>query len=168
MSMSGTAGADVAGILLRVGVGGTMIAHGVKHARSLKGTAGWFESIGFRQPQLQANMSAVVEIGAGAALLAGVATPLSAAAVVGTMAVAARSVHVPNGFFITKEGWEYVATLSVASVAIAALGGGPVSIDRLIGLDQALSGWQGAAIAAGAGLAGAAAQLATFWRKPVA
>jgi putative oxidoreductase len=42
-----------------------------------------------------------VEIGAGAAVLAGVATPLSASAVVGTMAVAARSVHIPNGFFIT-------------------------------------------------------------------
>jgi putative oxidoreductase len=159
-------GAELAGTLLRVSVGSTMIAHGVKHARSLHGTAGWFESIGFRKPKLQARLSAVVEIGAGAALIAGAATPLSASAVVGTMAVAARSVHIPNGFFITAEGWEYVAALGVASVAIGALGGGRYSVDRALGLDRHLCGSRGAAIALGAGLAGAAAQLAVFWRSP--
>lgn len=41
------------------------------------------------------------------ALLAGAATPLAGSAVVGTMAVAARSVHLENGFFITAEGYEY-------------------------------------------------------------
>ena len=45
-------------------------------------------------------------------------------AVVGTMAVAARSVHVKNGFFITAEGYEYVLNLSAASVALAAIGPG--------------------------------------------
>jgi putative oxidoreductase len=162
---SSSLGVELAGVLLRASVGGTMIAHGVKHARTLTGTAGWFESIGFRKPRLQAQLSAAVEIGAGATILAGAATPLSAAAVVGTMAVAARSVHLPNGFFITKEGWEYVAALSVASVAIAALGGGRLSIDHTLGLDQRLSGGTGAAIAAGVGLGGAAVQLATFWRQ---
>jgi putative oxidoreductase len=159
-------GAELAGVLLRVSVGSTMIAHGVKHARSLDGTAKWFESIGFRRPRLQAKLSAAVEIGAGAAVLAGVATPLSASAVVGTMAVAARSVHVPNGFFITKEGWEYVAALSVSSVAIAALGGGRYSVDHVLGLDQRLHGHRAAAVALGLGLGGAAAQLATFWSDP--
>jgi putative oxidoreductase len=158
--------ADLARLLLRVSVGGTMIAHGVKHARSLPGTARWFESIGFRKPRLQARLSAAVEIGAGAALIAGAATPLSASAVVGTMAVAARSVHIPNGFFITAEGWEYVAALGVSSVAIAALGGGRFSVDRALGLDRRLCGSRGAAVALGAGLGGAAAQLATFWRRP--
>jgi putative oxidoreductase len=141
-----------------------MIAHGVKHARSLPGTARWLESIGFRRPGLQARVSAVVEIGSGAALIAGAATPLSAAAVVGTMAVAARSVHVRNGFFVTAEGWEYVAALGAASVAIGALGGGRFSIDRALGLDQKLCGSRGAATALCAGLGGAAAQLAAFWK----
>ena len=166
MMQSPSLDADLARLLLRVSVGGTMIAHGVKHARSLDGTAGWFESIGFRRPKLQARLSAVVEIGAGAALIAGAATPLSASAVVGTMAVAARSVHIPNGFFITAEGWEYVAALGVSSVAIGALGGGRFSVDRALRLDRQLCGGRGAAIALGAGLAGAAAQLAAFWRCP--
>jgi putative oxidoreductase len=157
---------DVAGLVLRGVIGSTMVAHGVRHGRTLSGTAGWFSSIGFRQPELQAKASAVVEVGAGAAILAGAATPLSAAAVVGTLAVAARSVHLPNGFFITREGYEYVLNLSAASVALAAIGPGQLSVDRALGLDKRLTPLQGAAVAAGVGLAAAAAQLAIFWRRP--
>ena len=161
------AGTDVARLLLRAAVGGTMIAHGVRHGRTLEGTGRWFGSIGFRQPKMQAVTSAVVEIGAGAALVAGAATPLAASAVVGTLAVAARSVHVDNGFFVINEGWEFVMNLSVASVALAGLGAGPLSVDRALGLEPRLSGSRAAALAAGLGLAGAAAQLATFGRRPV-
>jgi putative oxidoreductase len=159
-------GREIASVLLRTAVGGTMIAHGVKHGRSLEGTAGWFGSIGFRQPKLQAQASAVVEIGSGAALIAGAGTPLAAAAVVGTMGVAARSVHAPNGFFITAEGWEYVTNLAVAAVALAAIGPGRFSVDHAAGVTRRLTGGQRAAIAAGGGLLGAVAQLAVFWRKP--
>jgi len=159
-------GKDVASLVLRAAIGGTMIAHGVKHGRTLEGTAGWFGSIGFREPKLQAAASAAVEVGAGTALIAGAATPLAAAAVVGTMAVAARSVHIPNGFFITGEGYEYVLNLAAASVALAAIGPGAISVDRLLGLDEKLTHGQRAAIAAGVGLTAAAVQLATYWRRP--
>ncbi|GAA4542584.1 DoxX family protein [Pseudonocardia xishanensis] len=159
-------GREIASLLLRGAVGGTMIAHGVKHGTSLKGTAGWFGSIGFRQPELQAKTSAAVEVGAGALLLAGAATPLASAAVVGTMGVAARSVHLPNGFFITAEGWEYVTNLAAAAVALAAIGPGRFSVDHATGLTRRIGGGGAAAVAAGVGLAGAAAQLAVFWRAP--
>jgi putative oxidoreductase len=98
----------------------------------------------------------------------GAGTPLAAAAVVGTMGVAARSVHQPNGFFVTAEGYEYVLNLAAASVALAGLGPGRWSVDRALGLDRRLRGGPAAAVAAGIGLAGAAAQLAVFWRKPAA
>lgn len=159
-------GIDVARWALRAVVGGTMIAHGMRHGRTLDGTAGWFGSIGFKQPRLQAAASAAVEVGAGAALVAGAATPLAASAVVGTMAVAARSVHLPNGFFVINEGYEFVLNLGAASVALAALGPGRFSVDRALGLDEKISGPQRAAIAAGLGLAAAAAQLAAFWQRP--
>lgn len=162
----GARGGDIARLLLRVAVGGTMIMHGQNHGRSLDGTAGWFGSIGFREPKLQAQASAVVEVGGGAMVVAGAATPLAAASVVGTMAVAARSVHLKNGFFINKEGWEYVTNLAVASVALAALGPGPLSVDRALGFEDRLSASQRALVAAGVGLGAAAAQLATFWSKP--
>jgi putative oxidoreductase len=162
----GQTGHGLGQLLLRGVLGGTMIAHGIRHARSLEGTAGWFESIGFREPRLQAQLSAAVEVGAGAALVGGVATPLAASAVVGTMAVAYRTVHRPNGYFITAEGWEYVGFISAAAVALAALGPGRLSGDRLLGLEDAGSPWQRAALAAGLGIGGAAAQLAVFWRRP--
>ena len=161
-----TSDTDVARLVLRLAVGGTLIAHGVRHGRSLTGTAGWFESIGFREPELQAKLSAAVEIAAGSALALGAGTPVAASAVVGTMAVAAQTVHRPNGFFITSEGVEYVGVLTAATLAAAALGGGRFSVDRLLGLDRSLSGGRAAAFAAGVGLAGAAAQLRIFWRRP--
>ena len=154
---------DIAGLVLRAAVGGTMVAHGIKHGTSLEGTAGWFGSIGFKQPKLQAIASTVVEVGAGAAVLAGAGTPLAAAAIVGTMAVAAKAVHLENGFFITSEGYEYTLNLSAAAVALAAIGPGKFSVDRALGVDEALSPWQGAALAAGVGLGAAAAQLAAFF-----
>lgn len=158
--------AELPRLLLRGAVGATMIAHGVRHGRTLEGTAGWFASIGFREPALQARASAVVEIGAGAGVLAGAATPLSASAVVGTMAVAYRTVHRPNGYFVVDEGWEYVGLLGAASVAVAALGGGRWSVDHALGLDRVGTPARRALVAAGLGLAGAAAQLTAFWRQP--
>jgi putative oxidoreductase len=144
-----------------------MIAHGVRHARSLAGTARWFGGIGFEQPELQAKASAVVEIGSGAALIVGAGTPLAAAAVIGTMGVAARSVHVDNGFFVVSEGYEYVMTLAAASVALAAMGPSPFSVDRRIGPFKNRSGPGVGLFSLVLGLAGAAGQLAMFWRKPV-
>jgi hypothetical protein len=51
--------------------------------------------------------------------------------------------------------------------SLAALGPGPISIDRLVGLDTTWSPWVRAALAAGLGIGGAAAQLATFWQRPL-
>lgn len=155
----------IAPLLLRGVIGGTMIAHGVKHGQSIDGTAGWFASIGFRQPRLQAQASAGVEVGAGAALLAGIGTPVAAAAVVGTMGVAARAVHIRNGFFITSEGWEYVATLATAAVALAGMGPGRVSADRALGWDSRIRGGRAAAAAFGLGSAAALAHTRLFLRK---
>ncbi|MDL9938085.1 DoxX family protein [Gordonia sp. ABSL1-1] len=156
----------IAPLLLRGAVGGTLIAHGIKHAKSLEGTAGWFGSIGFRQPRLQAVSSAVVEVSAGTALVAGAATPVAAAAGIGTMAVAARSVHVRNGFFITAEGWEYVANLAIAAAVLAGIGPGRWSVDRALGWDRLLNGEKALAAAVGLGVGAAAAQLATFYTEP--
>src|SRR5260370_16148140 len=98
-----TAG-DVAGIILRAALAGTMIAHGVRHARTLEGTAGWFGSIGFDKPELQAKASAAVEIGSGAALALGPAAPLRASAGVGAISGAYMSLHRPHGYFVIKGG----------------------------------------------------------------
>jgi putative oxidoreductase len=164
-------GVGAAQALLRTSLGGTMLAHGIRHGRNLDGTAGWFSSIGFRQPRLQAQASAVVEVLSGSALLLGFATPIAASAVVGTMVVAAESVHRPNGYFITDEGWEYVALISAAAVGLGALGPGRLSVDRLLGVDRpkapfVRSGAMRALVVAGVGVTGAAMHLKAWWSRP--
>ena len=82
---------NIAALVLRLAVGGTMIAHGWNHAfggGKLPGTARWFESIGIRPGRVHALAATVTELGAGALLLLGLLTPLAAAGVVGTMVVA--------------------------------------------------------------------------------
>ena len=156
---------DIGLAVLRIWVGLVIVAHGVNHARSLDGTANWFESIGFRSARLQALNSAVVEIGAGALQIVGLGTSFAAAGIAATMFVAFWTVHRTNGFFIFRpgEGYEYVATLAFASLALALAGPGSASLDSAFGVADLLDGWVGALIVGG-GLLGAVALLAAFWR----
>ncbi len=159
---------DFAVTALRVWLGVVMLAHGWHHARSLDGTASWFGNKGFRSSGLNARVSALGELAIGAGLIVGLGTSLAAAGLIATMTVAFWSIHRFAGFFVFKrpdEGWEYVATLAVAALALAVLGPGPWSFDAVIGIDSALSGWTGMLIGL-AGVAAGAVQLAVFWRKP--
>jgi putative oxidoreductase len=112
-------------------------------------------------------LSGAGEIAAGAALVVGLLTPLAAAFVVGTMVVAGVTAHRRNGFFVFKDGYEYVLMIAVVCAALALVGPGSVSVDKLAGWDDALAGPVGIAIAVGGGVVGAAALLAATWR-PVA
>jgi len=108
--------ATAALLLVRLVVGITMIAHGVNHWRGggrIEGTARWFAGLGLRHGTLQAWMSVVTEIGAGTLLVIGLLTPLACAAVVSVMLIAGLLAHRPNGFFVFKDGYEYVLALSV-------------------------------------------------------
>ena len=159
-------GADIAALVLRIAVGGTIMAHGWNHAfggGKLPGTARWFESIGIRPGRVHALMATVTELGAGALLIVGFLTPLAAGAVVGTMLVALVANHLRNGFFIFRpgEGYEYVLMISLVCVALGALGGGRASLDHAIGLH--VPGWAALLIAVGAGAGGAALVLVTSW-----
>ncbi|MBX6166090.1 MAG: DoxX family protein [Thermobispora bispora] len=160
---------DIASLILRLTIGVTMVAHGWNHAFGggrIPGTARWFESIGLRPGLLHALLATWTELGGGALVLLGLVTPLAAAGVVGTMLVAMITNHIRNGFFIFRpgEGYEYVLMIILASCSLAAMGGGAISLDGVLGLSETLSGWLGLGIAAGAGGIGAAVLLAAFWR----
>lgn len=156
---------DAGLLLIRLVLGITMLTHGLNHLLGggrLPGAAGWFESLGLRPGMLHAWFSTLTEMAAGVGLLLGFLTPLAAAATVGLMAVAGIVAHRPNGFFIFKEGYEYVLMIAVLAVALAAMGPGSASVDDA--LDIVVDGWTGALIALGLGLAGAVALLVTSWR----
>src|SRR6185312_7793028 len=93
--------------ILRAVVGGLFIGHGLQKllgkfgGHGLEGTGGFFESLGLKPGKAHAAAAGVAEAGGGALLLAGAATPLGAAALTGTMAVAIDTVHAPKGPWVT-------------------------------------------------------------------
>jgi len=157
---------DYAVLLLRLAVGGIMLAHGIKHARGKEKTSRWFGSIGFKSPTMQWFASTATEIGVGMLLIAGFLTAAAAAGVIGVMTVAFFSVHRSVGFWVTArpdEGWEYIMLIAVTSAAIAIGGPGEISVDHALGIATDFNGWIGAGIAA-AGVGVALLQLAIFFR----
>ncbi|MER5901773.1 DoxX family protein [Streptomyces mirabilis] len=158
--------ADVAALLLvRVVLGIVMIAHGLNHWRGggrIEGTARWFTGLGLRSGTLQAWMSVFTEVGAGALLIAGLLTPLACAAVISVMLVAGVLAHRPNGFFVFKEGYEYVLVLAVVALGLAVLGPGRLSADHAGDIE--VTGWAGGGIALGVAVAATAGLLGVFWR----
>jgi putative oxidoreductase len=116
---------------------------------------------------VHAWLASLTEVGGGAMLVLGLLTPLGGAAVIGVMLVALITNHRGNGFFIFRpgEGWEYVMTLTIAGFAIAVLGAGEWSLDNALDVFQP-PGVDGLLIALVAGVGGAVALLAGFWRPP--
>lgn len=157
---------DLALLGLRSWVGVVMLAHGVKHLRGRDKTTNWLDSVGFRSAPLQWFAMTATEIGVGVLLIFGLLTSMAAAGTASIMVVAYLTVHRRVGFWVTArpdEGWEYVATLLVASFAIGLLGPGEWSIDHAIGIAADLDGWTGLLIVIGGEFAGLG-QVATFFR----
>src|SRR5690348_980300 len=104
---------DIGLLLLRLAVGLTLAAHGTQKlfgwfgGYGLDGTGQFLETIGFRPGRRAALKAGLVETGGGLLLALGLLTPLAAALVVSDMFVAAVSVHLKNGFFVTSGGYEY-------------------------------------------------------------
>jgi putative oxidoreductase len=169
--MSDLDSVNLALLVLRCGLGAVMLAHGINHiygGGKIEGTGRWFASLGMRPGIVHAWLASVTEVVGGALLVLGLLTPFGGAAVIGVMAVAGITNHRGNGFFIFRpgEGWEYVLTLGLAGFAIAVLGPGEWSLDDALDLTDDLVGTTGLLVALVAGVGGAAALLAGFWRPP--
>jgi putative oxidoreductase len=160
---------NLALLILRLSLGAVFLAHGINHifgGGKIAGTGRWFESLGMKPGFLHAWTASLTEIGAGALLVLGLATPVAAAGVIGVMLVAWITNHLKNGFFIFRpgEGWEYVMTLTMMGIVVGTLGPGQWSVDGHVAFLQKLWGWPGFAISLGAGALGCALLLAAFWR----
>ncbi|MFD8013733.1 DoxX family protein [Streptomyces sp. NPDC058955] len=127
---------DLGLLLLRLGVGGTLAAHGSQKllgwfgGGGIKGTAAFMESVGFAPGRLSAIMAGLAEGGGGTLLVLGLATPAAGATSAGAM-VGASAVSWPNGFFTRKGGFELSGVLGTAAVALAVSGPGRYSLDHL-------------------------------------
>jgi putative oxidoreductase len=143
-------------LLLRVVAGLSIAAHGAQKlfgwfgGGGLKGTAGSFDSLGFRPAALMALLAGLGET-AGVLFAVGFLTPLAAFAMATVMLNAIESVHWKNGFFNGNGGYEFNLLLLTVAVSVTATGPGRFSLDHALGWHDNLSGlWWGVGVLAAA------------------
>jgi putative oxidoreductase len=150
-------------LAVRTVIGGLFVGHGTQKllgafgGPGLDGTARMMDSLGLHPPKVNALAVGVSETAGGALFAAGAATPLAAAALTGTMLTAIRTVHLKNGPWVTKGGYEYNLVLIAAVLGIVDGGPGGLSVDRALGWQDTGLGWTLAA-----GLLGAVASEAVL------
>ena len=126
----------LAPMILRVGIGLTLMPHGAQKlfglfgGYGLSGTAQWMDSIGLSPGIVMATLAGSAEFFGGLALVLGLLTRPAAALTAFTMLVAIFSVHISHGFFMSDGGFEYAFALLVATVSLIVSGGGRLSVDQ--------------------------------------
>lgn len=128
------------GILaLRIVAGGLLAGHGLQKLTGsfggggLEATEKIMGSMQMHPAKANARAAARTETFGGAAIVAGVATPVAAAGLIAVMTTAIRKVHLKNGVWASGGGFEYNAVLIAALTAIAAEGPGLLSFDAIVG-----------------------------------
>ncbi|MEU7121227.1 DoxX family protein [Streptomyces zaomyceticus] len=151
---------DLGLLVLRVGTGAVLAAHGTQKlfgwfgGGGIEGTTKAMEAMGFHPGRESAVAAGLGEAGGGALLALGLATPAAGAAAAGAM-TGAVAVHAPAGFFAQSGGYEYPAFLGFVAAAIGVTGAGRYSLDHATGhvLDRpwvVATAFVGTAIAAAA------------------
>lgn len=121
--------AILAWTLLRIIMGGIMLAHGLQKLMAPQDFIGHVAALGIPLPQFSGWLSIAAESGGGVALLLGMFTPLASAAIAVNMLVAILSVHADKGLFAQQGGFEYPLTLLCIALLFFAGGAGPLSLD---------------------------------------
>lgn len=117
-------------LIIRLVVGLSFAMHGSQKlfgwfgGHGLKGTAGFFESIGLKPGAALAILAGLGELLGGLFFAAGSFIPLAVLLIVGTMLVAILTVTGKNGFDITAGGFEYNLTIIAAAVGVLLTGPG--------------------------------------------
>jgi len=145
----------------RAVIGGLFIGHGTQKlfgwfgGPGLSGTEQMMGALELRPTRANALAAGVTETAGGALLVAGAATPVAAASLIGTMITAIRKVHQPNGPWAAQGGWEYNAVLIAALTALTDGGPGDLSVDAALGRDEWGPGWALGGLTVGAAAAAA-------------
>jgi len=132
-------GTDIGLLLLRLGIGGVVFAHGAQKVFGLwggTGIAGFatnLEGLGYQQATTLSWLTGVTELIAGAFLVLGLLTPLAAAAVLAIM-INAVLLKLGNGFFVTgpkgSDAIELSLVLGLGAACLVLTGPGRIALDN--------------------------------------
>ena len=128
-SLFGLIDLSIAALLIRLGLGGIFAIHGYPKLKNPGASGQWLKSMGI--PSGFGLFAGVVELFGGIALILGIFTPiiavLSALWMLSTTWLAATKIKKK---FVG--GWEFDIALMILALALALIGGGIFSLDRLI------------------------------------
>jgi uncharacterized membrane protein YphA (DoxX/SURF4 family) len=130
----------IAPLVLRVVLGALFIWHGIdKFDAGISNVEGAFTSWGVPLPGLTAPLTAVIEIVAGIALIAGIGTRIAALALSVVMVGAILYVKADLGIISSEPmpGAELDLALLAGLIAIVVLGPGRFSVDDKLGIEPA-------------------------------
>jgi putative oxidoreductase len=125
-------------LIIRLVIGVLFVGHGAQKlfgsfgGYGLKGTGGWFESIGMKPGVTMALFAGLAELIGGILFALGLLTPLAGIMIAGTMVMAIIKVHGPNGLWVTSNGYEYNLTLLAVAIGIALIGPGQYALDSFL------------------------------------
>ncbi|WP_193047664.1 DoxX family protein [Mycolicibacterium baixiangningiae] len=123
-------GTDIALLVLRLGVGATMLQAGLIKALDFTTVVGFMESGGWRLPALGAFMVTASETLGGIGLLLGALTPLAAAAVIAAM-IDAWAVNVSGAAF-WSDPFNVPFLVAFGATALLFAGAGAYSVDARV------------------------------------
>jgi putative oxidoreductase len=126
---------DIAFTLIRVVIGYILFMHGWAKVAGpgFGGVSGMMAKNSLVPGGAFAGAAMFLETVGALCLIVGLFTRFFAAALAIEMAIAFLVVHMSKGFPVGQGGFEYVLLLGIVLFAIAIRGGGPYSVDRMIG-----------------------------------
>ena len=127
-------GVDIGLLLVRLGVGGVLLAHAAQHlfgwfnGTGIDGMARFIGQNGYPMTRPLAYVNSLSELAGGVLLVLGALTPLGAAAALGIMLNVIYIKH--SSFYATSRGFEAEYMLAIAAVGLAFAGPGRFSFDK--------------------------------------
>jgi putative oxidoreductase len=122
--------------MIRVAIGAILFMHGYAKIANIgiaRVAANFGTNFGLPMPTFLAYAAVFLETVGAICIIIGLFTRFFAAALAIELLIAMFGAHWAKGFFVGPGGYEYVLFLGIVMFAIALRGGGPYSVDRLIG-----------------------------------
>lgn len=147
---------DTGLLIARLALGAMLIGHGSQKlfgwfgGHGIKGTAGFFEQLGYRPGKPFAYAASLSEVGGGLLVALGLLGPIGPALILSVMIVAAGTVHWGKGVFYTSGGFEVPLVYGALSVALGLTGPGARSLDAVLGISLTSPVLVGSVLALGA------------------